>query len=675
MKTRAVLILILFVSSFVVESKAQQFNLMPWPSEVSIAQGQFIVNKDLRIRIDGQPNQRFQPNLIRFIQQLSKRTTIPFDRDTVITTSASANMLIKISRSGVVKLGEDESYSLKIENSKIFIISETELGAMHGLQTLLQLLDRNRDVFYFPCLEINDRPRFAWRGLMIDACRHFIPIEVIKRNIDAMAAVKLNVFHWHLSENQGFRVESKIFPKLHRMGSNGEYYTQEQIKELISYANERGIRVMPEFDIPGHATAWMVGYPELASASGVYTVEKFFGVFDPTIDPTQKETYRFLSKFFKEMSQLFPDEYMHIGGDENNGVQWNNNPKIQEFMKKNGIKNNHELQAYFNVKLLSILTKNGKKMMGWDEIFQPSLPNTIMIHSWRGKENMEDAARKGYQSVLSSGYYIDLFQHASDHYLNDPLPADSKLSLLEQNRILGGEATMWSELVNAESINSRIWPRTAAIAERMWSPASVNNVDDMYRRLDVINVLLEETGLEHIKSREMMMRRLCHGTNIEPLRVLLDAVEPLKGYYRHGSQHYTTEYPLSRAADIALSDAPDVVRFRLRYNEYLKTRSKESYSGMMGMLETWRSNHAALSSLALENAALKEIIPLSENLMKLALITRQLLVQLNSGIKVEGVKTDALTVQLDLLKIPIAEMELPLASITLNIINQLKNEK
>jgi hexosaminidase len=344
-------------------------------------------------------------------------------------------------------------------------------------------------------------------------------------------------------------------------------------------------------------------------------------------------------------------------------------------MKKNGIKNNHELQAYFNVKLLGILTKNGKKMMGWDEIFQPSLPNTIMIHSWRGKENMEDAARKGYQSVLSSGYYIDLFQHASDHYLNDPLPADSKLSLLEQNRILGGEATMWSELVNAESIDSRIWPRTAAIAERLWSPASVNNVDDMYRRLDVITLLLEETGLEHIKSREMMMRRLCHGENIEPLRVLLDAAEPLKGYYRHGSQHYTTEYPLSRTADIALSDAPDVVRFRLLYNEYLKTRSKESYSGMIGMLESWRSNHAALSSLVLENAALKEVIPLSENLMKLALITRQLLVQLNSGIKVEGVKTDALTVQLDLLKIPIAEMELPLASITLNIINQLKNEK
>ena len=660
---------------FSATTKSQQLNLMPWPSEIKMAQGQFNINKNFRIKVDGQPDKRFQPNLKRFIQQLSKRSTIPFDRDTVITSSSSASMMIKINRAGVVKLGEDESYSLKIESDKILLTSETELGAMHGLQTLLQLLDRNRDFFFFPCLEINDKPRFAWRGLMIDACRHFIPLEVIKRNIDAMAAVKLNVFHWHLSEDQGFRVESKVFPKLHQLGSNGDYYTQVQIKEVINYANERGIRVMPEFDIPGHASAWMVGHPELASASGTYSIEKFFGVFDPTIDPTKKETYTFFAKFFKEMSQLFPDEYMHIGGDENNGVQWNKNPKIQEFMKKNGIKSNHDLQAYFNLKLLKILTKNGKKMIGWDEIFQSSMPKTIVIHSWRGRESMEDAARKGYQSVLSSGYYIDLFKNCSEHYLNDPLPADSKLTLVEQSRILGGEATMWAELVNAETIDSRIWPRTAAIAERFWSPASVKDVDNMYRRLEVINLLLEETGLQHIKNREMMMRRLCNGANIEPLRVLLDAAEPLKGYNRHGSQHYSTEYPLSRAADIALSDAPDVVRFRLLYNDYLKTKSKQSYSRMMDLLEKWSSNQPLFNSLAYSNAALREVIPLSDNLMELASITRKLLVQFNSGITMEEAECEAIKDQMEKIKTPIAEMELPLTSITLDIINQLKNGK
>jgi hexosaminidase len=670
---RRILVAFFLVVMIVNKSTSQPQNVMPWPYEMVVMNGQFELTKDFMIAVEGIPDKRFQPNLLRFIQQLGKRTTIPFDRDSVIASSLSSSMVVKIRRPGVVKLGEDESYALSIKSKKVILIAETELGAIHGLQTLLQLLDRNSNSFFFQNAEINDKPRFPWRGLMIDACRHFIPVEVVKRNIDGMVLVKMNVLHWHLSENQGFRVESKVFPKLHQMGSNGEFYTQEQIREIVNYANERGVRVMPEFDIPGHATAWMVGHPELASAAGPYQIEKHFGVFDPTIDPTKKETYKFFEKFFKEMSQLFPDEYMHIGGDENNGEQWNKNPKIQEFMKKNGIKDNHELQAYFNRKLLDILTKNGKKMMGWDEIFQPSLPNSIVIHSWRGRENQEQAAQKGYQSVLSNGYYIDLFGHASQHYLNDPLPADSKLTSAEKARILGGEATMWAELVNAETIDSRIWPRTAAIAERLWSQSSVNNVDDMYRRLEVINLRLEETGLENIRSREMMMRRLCNGSDIEPLRILLDAAEPLKGYKRHGSQHYTTEYPLSRAADIALSDAPDYIRIHLLYNDYLKNRNRESYSKMVDLLEKWINNQKAIYSLASENIALKEVLPLSDNLVELASITRKLLVQLNSEIKIDASETDYLLIQLDKLKKPIAEMELPLSSLTLDIINRLKN--
>ncbi|HCT29523.1 MAG TPA: beta-hexosaminidase [Bacteroidales bacterium] len=670
---RTTLLLLILVFSICSLTKSQQLNLMPWPSELKVGEGQFVINKNLRIGVDGNPDKRFHPNLVRFIQQLSKRTTIPFDRDSVLTSSSTASMMIKINRSGIVKLGEDESYILKVETGKITLSSETELGAMHGLQTLLQMLDRNKDFFYFPCLEIIDKPRFAWRGLMIDACRHFIPLEVIKHNIDAMAAVKMNVFHWHLSEDQGFRVESKVFPKLHQLGSNGEYYTQIQIKEVIAYANERGIRVMPEFDIPGHATAWMVGYPELASAAGTYKVEKFFGVFDPTIDPTNKETYKFFEKFFKEMAQLFPEEYMHIGGDENNGVQWDKNTKIQEFMKKNGIKSNHELQAYFNGNLLKILQKNGKIMIGWDEIFQPTLPKTIVIHSWRGRESMEESARKGYQSVLSNGYYIDLFHNCSEHYLNDPLPADSKLNTEEKSRILGGEATMWAELVTGESVDSRIWPRTAAIAERLWSPATVKDVDDMYRRLDAVNLLLEETGIQHIKNREAMMRRLCNGYYIEPLRVLADAVEPLEGYDRHGSQRYTTEFPLSRVADVALSDAPDFVRFRLCFNDYLKTKNRDSYSKMMEYLDKWSNNQQEFYALASNNVALKEALPLSDNLAELANVTRKLMIQFNSGIKNSAAETNAIRIQIEKLNKPVAEMELPLFKFTLDLVGKLRN--
>ena len=180
-----------------------------------------------------------------------------------------------------------------------------------------------------PAISIDDSPRFPWRGLMIDVSRHFIPLDVLKRNLDGMAAVKLNVFHWHLSDNQGFRVESKKFPKLHELGSDGLYYTQDEVRDLIAYARERGIRVVPEFDMPGHSTAWFVGYPELASGPGPYEIERKWGVFDPAMDPTREETYKFLDEFIGEMARLFPDQFFHIGGDEVNGKQWDANPKIQ----------------------------------------------------------------------------------------------------------------------------------------------------------------------------------------------------------------------------------------------------------------------------------------------------------------------------------------------------------
>jgi len=196
------------------------------------------------------------------------------------------------------------------------------------------------------------------------------------------------------------------------MGSDGLFYTQEQAREIISYARERGIRVVPEFDMPGHATAWLVGHPELASAPGPYTIERGAGIFEPALDPTREETYKLLDGFLGEMAALFPDAYMHIGGDENTGKQWDRNPKIQEFMRAKGLKDNHALQTYFNQRLLKILQKNGKRMMGWDEIFQPDLPKDVVIHSWRGQKALAEAARKGYDGILSYGYYIDLIQHA-----------------------------------------------------------------------------------------------------------------------------------------------------------------------------------------------------------------------------------------------------------------------
>ena len=235
---------------------------------------------------------------------------------------------------------------------------------MRGLQTFLQLVQTTSAGFAVPAVSIEDSPRFPWRGLMIDVGRHFIPLDVLKRNLDGMAAVKLNVFHWHLSENQGFRIESKKFPKLQGMGSDGLYYTQDEVRDLIAYARERGIRVVPEFDMPGHATAWFVGYPELASGPGPYQIERKWGVFDPAMDPTREETYKFLDTFIGEMAALFPDQFFHIGGDEVNGKEWDANPKIQAFMRAHGLKDNNDLQAYFNQRVQKIVAKHGKDHAG-----------------------------------------------------------------------------------------------------------------------------------------------------------------------------------------------------------------------------------------------------------------------------------------------------------------------
>ena len=326
------------------------------------------------------------------------------------------------------KFGEDESYSLEINRNTRTLEREYGMGAMRGMETFSQLVTGDSDGYYFPLVSIQDKPRFPWRGLMIDVGRHFEPVEVIERNIDGLAAVKMNVFHWHLSEDQGFRIESKNYPKLQGMGSGGLYYTQEQVREVVEYAADRGVRVVPEFDMPGHTSSWMVGYPELASAPGPYELEMRWGVFDPTMDPTREETYEFLDGFIGEMAALFPDEYFHIGGDENNGKQWKANPQIQEFMRAHGYRTTAELQTYFNQRVLEIVQKHGKKMVGWDEILTPDLPKDAVVQSWRGYQSLDQAAREGYDAIWSTTYYLDHMGPAEYHYLSDPLPADSNLT-------------------------------------------------------------------------------------------------------------------------------------------------------------------------------------------------------------------------------------------------------
>jgi hexosaminidase len=599
------------------------FNLMPVPVHLTTDSNKIYVDQRFRICVKGNPDERMYAEASRFIRRLSNQTGIFLDKQGFATAAdsntISAALLIRVQRPGKLKLDEDESYSIQTNTHQIVVNALTDIGAIHALETLLQLVSADANGYYFPGVEIHDRPRFAWRGLLLDVALHFMPVDVIKRTLDGMATVKMNVLHLHLCNDQGFRVESKLFPRLQQVASDGVYYTQEEIRNIVRYAGQRGIRVVPEFVVPAHTTAILTAYPEFASVKRNYKLQRYFGVFDPVMDPANEKLYPFLKKLFGEMSSLFPDEYFHIGGDENTGKDWESNPHIKSFMRAKGMKKYMDLQTYFNKRLLPIIEGFGKKMIGWDEILQPGIPKDVVIQSWRGNESFYDAVKKGHKAILSYGYYIDLIQPASYHYLNDPLPDSVKLSDEEKKNILGGEATMWSEMVTPVTVDSRIWPRTAAIAERLWSPQTVNDVDDMYRRLDIISLHLEALGLQHLVYKEMLMRQLCNGMYIHPLQVLVSVIEPLKIYERNeGDTMYTVFSPFTKLADVASPDQSIPRIFKKEIDEFLSHPTDLLEKEITDKLILWKNNDLQFRKLLESAPVLQEAVPLSENLSLLS---------------------------------------------------------
>ena len=604
------------------EAQVQSLNLMPIPAKVQLGNGWLLINPSFSVAITGHHEARLDRAVEIFLSQLGEQTgMLPIDMK--VTNSPSAVLLIQGAGGSkpVQELGEDESYRLDISDSGARLSAPATLGVMRGLETFLQLVETTNEGFAVPVVSIGDSPRFPWRGLLIDVGRHFVPLEVLKRNLGGMAAMKLNVLHLHLSDNQGFRVESKTFPKLHEMGSDGLYYTQDEVRDLIAYARERGIRVVPEFDMPGHSTSWFIGYPELASGPGPYEIERKWGVFDPAMDPTREETYKFLDKFVGEMAKLFPDQFFHVGGDEVNGKQWDSNPKIQEFMHAHGMKNNSELQAYFNKRVQQIVSKHGKTMLGWDEILRPDLPSSIVIQSWRGPDSLAQAAKQGYRGLLSSGYYLDLMWSAERHYEADPMSgAAAQLNPEEQKRVLGGEACMWGEYVSPENIDSRIWPRTAAIAERLWSPQDVRDVNSMYQRLEKMSQRLEWLGLTHDSSYLPMLRRIAGTNDISALQVLADVLEPVKDYTREETAPAadTSATPLNRVVDAVRPESATARQFADLVNKLAAGGSQPGVEEQIrGWLSRWRDNQVELQSLFEKSFLLKEIAPISQNLSAL----------------------------------------------------------
>ncbi|HUY82868.1 MAG TPA: family 20 glycosylhydrolase [Acidobacteriaceae bacterium] len=569
------------------DSHAFVNTLMPEPAHLSVESGYLPLTTSFTAATDSFRNARLDNAIHRVLLEFEYNTGLQIARTP--SEAKAATLMITVGGPGeaIQGLNENESYTLDVTPTGAHLKAATVVGAMEGMQTFLQLVQTDGSSYFVPSVSIQDSPRFRWRGLMIDCSRHFEPISVIKRTLDGMAAVKLNVFHWHLSDDQGFRIQSKVFPKLTEMGSDGKFYTQAQAREIVAYARARGIRVVPEFDIPGHSQSWFVGYPNLASGPGPYKVERQYGIFDPVMDPTRQSTYVFLNKFIGEMATIFPDAYMHIGGDENNGVQWKNNPRIQRFMKAHNLHGTKGLQTYFNQKLMPILKKHDKHMVGWDEIFAPGLSKDAVIESWRGFDSLAASAKQGYDGILAAGYYLDQIQSSEQHYLVDPIPVGSDLTPAEKAHILGGEAAMWGEAISPRSIDSRIWPRTAAIAERLWSPQSVNNVDDMYRRLWVENLRLESLGLTQISYEDVALRQLAGTANIGPLRTLASVLQPVGFDQRYHLQHTSQLTPMDHLIDAVPPDPPSRHGMEVLVRNYLANHDAKDGARLQRIFGHW----------------------------------------------------------------------------------------
>ena len=669
----------LFLATFMCASQvysqsAPPLNLLPQPASVNLGTGALRIDANFTVALTGHTEPRLDRAATRFLAQFRRQTALFFAQQPT-RESAKATLVIHTDRAGkdVQELGEDESYTLEVTSSGAKLNAATPLGVLRGLQTFLQLAQVTPDGFSAPAVTIKDQPRFAWRGLLIDVGRHFIPLDVVKRNLDGMEAVKMNVLHLHLSDNQGFRVESKKFPKLAELGSDGLYYTQEEIRDLIGYARDRGIRVLPEFDMPGHSTSFFVGYAEIASGPGPYALDRKWGVLDPAMNPTEEKTYKFLDDFIGEMAKLFPDQYFHIGGDEVNGKEWDANPKIQEYKKSHNLKSNEELQSVFSQRVQKIVAQHGKSAVGWDEIFVPGVSKDIIIHSWRGQQSLAAAAEQGYRGILSNGYYLDLGWTTARHYAVDPMSgAAATLSDGQKKLILGGESAMWSEYVGAENIDSRIWPRNAAIAERLWSPESVTDPVSMYTRLDTESARLEWFGLTHRTYYLKMLRRIAGPATREEfaaLKTLADVVEPVKEYTREETApaEATSQTPLNRIVDAVSLESDTARHFAGLVDKFLASSCRDAAlaAELRSQLTRWGRNDAAFASLAQKSFLAKEGAAASRDLSAIALaglaaldaiaatkpLSPDQLSQLNS------VLTEAAKPKVQLLLVPVAAVQ------------------
>ena len=611
----------------------KNLNLIPWPQQVEVQEGRLHLIPEFSVSVPEGAPVRLYDYANRFLRRLDGRTGLFFHQSVISEKHpqrpAFPTLTINIVRKSTGDWNEDEFYTLEVSTDKITLSSITDIGAMRGLETLLQLLIIDKNGAYFPMVSITDRPRFAWRGLMLDPARHFLTVDVVKRNLDAMALAKLNVLHLHLNDDQGWRIESKSYPKLHQLASDGQYYTQEQIKDIVKYASDRGIRVYPEIHLPSHATSILVAYPELASNQMPYELERKIGnTTDALLNPANDKVFEFTDKLLAEILPLFPDKYFHVGASLPSVKYWQSNQQILDFMKKRGYNNSEELLDFFFGRMLKAFKKSNKKLIHWNEGLKLPTLNETVVQVKDSYTSLYQHTLEKHQVIFSAPYYLDYMVPSLNYYQADPFAtltdlADSEkkahLSPEQQRLVMGGEALMWGEMVTNQTIDSRIWPRTLAIAERFWSPQAQHDVSDFYRRIEPISIQLEALDLNHIENTEMILRTLTQKKHNNTLQVLVNILEPYPYYQRNIKGFlYKTYSPLSLIADAVVPDPSDARYFAFRVESYSHTKSLFDKTEIDKWLRIWKDNNEPFIVLSGDNKHLQQLLNLSAQLKKLA---------------------------------------------------------
>lgn len=580
---------LLFALTFTIGVASAQNNspalsLIPKPVSLTQEQGSFNLPENLTIiTADDADLERIASSLAKQIQSASG---IAVSVKNGNTAEPGAILLSLSTNNSIPK----EGYNLQVTTSGVTLTAAQPAGIFYGVQTLLQLLPKEivgstlaKAAWSIPAVTITDYPRFGWRGLMLDVARHFFTKDEVKRYIDDMVKYKFNILHWHLTDDQGWRIEIKSLPRLTSVGAwrvekigtfgnfspptpdeprnYGGFYTHEDIREIVQYARERFVNILPEIDVPGHSLAAIAAYPELACTPGNYQPSSgdrfmiwppgghFYGIIDNALCPANEKVYEFMDKVFTEVAQLFPFEYIHMGGDETARNFWDKSAAIKELMKKKNLKNLDEVQSYFVKRMEKIIESKGKKLIGWDEILQGGLSPNATVMSWRGMKGGIQAAKMGHEVVMSPTDYVYIDYMQSDVIMEPPVYASLRLKKTYQlepvpegvdaKLIKGAQGNLWTEQVyNLRQAQYMTWPRAFAIAEITWSPKAKRDFNEFVKRVETH---FERFNISKTKYAPSMYDPDFKATKKDANRVIVELIPEVEGLQIHYS--FDNSYP------------------------------------------------------------------------------------------------------------------------------------